>query len=100
MAQLTLQEARHLIVATDGALLLLDDETGALTTIAGFGNELPTQSGCRRGAGIIGSITRSGNGEIVSDVDIDARRVVEHTSRQRFGHCSDEQRRCTRGLTS
>src|SRR5688572_18911218 len=49
VARLTLQEARHLIVATDGALLLLDDETGALTTIAGFGDELPSLDGFRRG---------------------------------------------------
>jgi serine phosphatase RsbU (regulator of sigma subunit) len=80
VARLTIQEARHLIVATDGAILLLDDETGALTTIAGFGDELPTLSGFQRGLGILGSIATSGNGEIVNDVDNDARRIVEHTS--------------------
>ena len=31
VARLTLQQARHLIAATDGAIMLLDDETGALT---------------------------------------------------------------------
>ena len=41
VAALTLQEARHLIVATDGVLMLLDEATGALTSVAGFGDELP-----------------------------------------------------------
>ena len=80
VAQLTLQEARHLIVATDGMILLLDEETDALTRIAGFGDEFSTLNGFRRGIGIIGGIAKSGNGEIVNDVDSDARRVVEHTS--------------------
>jgi len=79
VARLTLQETRHLIVATDGAVLLLDD-SGELTTIAGFGDELPVLRGLRRGAGIIGSVAQSGNGDIVNDVDNDPRRVVEHTS--------------------
>ena len=40
VADLTLREARHLIVATDGAVMLLEDD-GALATVAGFGDELP-----------------------------------------------------------
>lgn len=80
VAQLTLQEARHLIVATDGAILLLDEESGALTTTAGFGEELPSLTGFRHGVGIIGAIAKSGIGEIVNDVDNDARRIVGQTS--------------------
>jgi serine phosphatase RsbU (regulator of sigma subunit) len=80
VARLTLQETRHLIVATDGAILLLDDKTGELATIAGFGDELPVLRGFQRGAGIIGSVAQSGSGEIVNEVDNDPRRVVEHTS--------------------
>ena len=56
VAQLTLQEARHLIVATDGAIVLLDDETGALTSAAAFGDELPGLSGLKRGTGIAGTV--------------------------------------------
>src|SRR4051812_6815017 len=41
VAQLTMQEARHLIVATDGAILLLDESTGVLTPAAVFGDEFP-----------------------------------------------------------
>ena len=80
VAQLALQEARHLIVATDGLVMLLDDDTGALTTMAAFGQELPVLGGFRRGAGIIGAVAGSGNGEIVNDVDSDARRTVDQTS--------------------
>src|SRR5215204_5809483 len=41
VAALTLQEARHLIVATDGAILLLDEGSDALNSIAAFGDEIP-----------------------------------------------------------
>ena len=50
VAQLTLQEARHLIVATDGVILLLDEATGALTSVAGFGDEMPALAGLPRAA--------------------------------------------------
>jgi hypothetical protein len=49
VAHLTLQEARHLIVATDGAILLLDEETGMLTPVAVFGDEFPRLPGLARG---------------------------------------------------
>ena len=44
VAALTLQEARQLIAGTDGAIMLLDEATGVLTTIAGFGDEWPRSS--------------------------------------------------------
>jgi len=75
VAKLTLQEARHLIVATDGAILLLDEESGALANLAAFGDELPALNGLSRGVGIIGSVVASGVGEIVNDVVGDPRRV-------------------------
>lgn len=75
VAKLTMQEARHLIVATDGAILLLDEETGALSTIAAFGDELPGVSGFTRGQGIVGTVAATGVGEIVNDVRGDPRRV-------------------------
>ncbi len=77
VANLTLQEARHLIVATDGVIMLLDEETGALTTVAGFGDELPLLPGFRRGHGILGTIVATGVGEVVNDVDADSRRITE-----------------------
>ncbi|MEP6782332.1 MAG: GAF domain-containing SpoIIE family protein phosphatase [Acidobacteriota bacterium] len=75
VAQLTLQEARHLIVATDGAILLLDDATDALVSVSAFGDELPGLSGFARGKGIPGAVAQSGVGEIVNDVLNDPRRI-------------------------
>jgi serine phosphatase RsbU (regulator of sigma subunit) len=80
VAQLTLHQARHLIVATDGIVLLLDEETGDLSTLAGFGDELPAMRGFRRGEGITGAVAASGIGEVVNDVDADARRTISHTA--------------------
>jgi serine phosphatase RsbU (regulator of sigma subunit) len=78
VARLTLQEARHLIAASHGALMLLEEESGALTTVAGFGGVLPQLSGLRRGEGIVGTITASGIAEIVNDVLAHPRHVTDN----------------------
>ena len=80
VARLTLQEARHLIVATDGLVMLLDEASGELTAVAGFGDELPSLSGFCRGRGIVGAVAASGIAEVVTDVDSDPRRITERTS--------------------
>ena len=82
VADLTLQEARHLILATDGVILLLDDDTGTLTTVAGFGDSMPLFSGFRRGVGIVGAVAETGVAEVVDDVQNDARRAVQQTAIQ------------------
>ncbi len=79
VASLTLQEARHLIAASDGAIMLLDEQTGDLATLAGFGEALPHLTGFRAGEGIIGSIVAGGNAEIVNDVAADPRRIKDGT---------------------
>ena len=80
VASLTLQQARQMIVATDGVIMLLDEDSGVLTSVAAFGDEMPVLQGFRRGHGIIGTIAQTGVGEIVNDVDLDPRRVTEHTT--------------------
>ncbi len=80
VAALTLQEARHLIVATDGVIMLLDEQTGALSSVAGFGDELTGLEGFSRGHGIVGAVAASGIGELVNDIDHDPRRVTSQTS--------------------
>jgi putative methionine-R-sulfoxide reductase with GAF domain len=79
VAQLMLSEARHLIVATDGVLALVD-ESDALVMLAGFGDELPALHGFARGVGIIGAVAASGIGEVVNDVPRDPRLVSADTS--------------------
>lgn len=73
VARLTLQEARHLIVASDGVIMLLDEDTGVLTPVAGFGDSLPSLAGVKRGDGVIGAIAATGVAEIVDDVRGDSR---------------------------
>jgi serine phosphatase RsbU (regulator of sigma subunit) len=79
VASLTLQEARHLIAASDGAIMLLEDGSIQLTTLAGFGEALPHLTGFRVGEGIVGAIAASGIAEIVNDVEADARRIKDGT---------------------
>jgi serine phosphatase RsbU (regulator of sigma subunit) len=80
VAQLTLQEARQLIDATDGTILLLDEESGALSSVASFGKEMARLSQFRRGVGIIGTVAEAGVAEVVNDVDEDPRRSVRDTT--------------------
>ena len=57
VAELTLQQARQMIVATDGVIMLLDEETGVLTTVAGVRRR---DAGARRASGgATGSSARS-----------------------------------------
>ena len=69
-----------MIVATDGVLMLLDEETGALTAVDSFGDEMAGLHGFERGRGIIGSVAATGIGEIVNDVTHDRRRLNETTT--------------------
>ena len=80
VARLTLQEARHLIVATDGTLLVLDESTGALTSVANFGEDLSLLTEFRRGVGIIGGVAGTGVAEIVNDLEADRRKAVRDTA--------------------
>ncbi len=73
VARLTLEQARQLIAATDGAVMLLDEETRAFEPVADFGVGLPCSEPYRWGEGLIGSIAASGNAEIVNDVRADPR---------------------------
>ncbi len=80
VAELTLQEARHLIAGTDGTILLLDEETGALASVASFGEEMARLSQFHRGDGIVGAVAETGVAEVVNDLDADARRAVSDTT--------------------
>jgi hypothetical protein len=64
MAAMTLQQTRHLIVATDGLILLFDENGDCLRPIASFGEEMPKLPPFARGQGIVGAVAASGIGEI------------------------------------
>jgi phosphoserine phosphatase RsbU/P len=75
VAGLTLEEARHLIAATDGAVLLLDEPTNRLHRVADFGDVYSTATGPAGTEGLFASILASGQGEIVNDVHADPRHI-------------------------
>jgi hypothetical protein len=75
VAGLTLDEARHLIAATDGAVMLVDEPTGGLHPVADFGDVYSTAGGTAWAEGLFASILASGQGEIVNDVRADPRHV-------------------------
>jgi hypothetical protein len=74
VARLTLHEARQLIEATDGALMLVD-QTGALEQIATFGEPINGSAEVTWPAGLIAAIVQGGNAEIVNDVNADRRHI-------------------------
>ena len=82
VARLTLEEARHLITATDGAIVLIDESGETLGTIAAFGGEMSALPSVEKARGILGFIASSGVAEIVNDVPVDARRIVRDTKVQ------------------
>ena len=75
VAGLTLEEARHLIAATDGAVMLVDEPTNRLDPVADFGDVYSTAHSTAWAEGLFASILASGQGEIVNDVHADPRHV-------------------------
>ncbi len=68
VAALVLAEARRLLNANSGALLLLQEGSDRLESVATFGLDRPWPAALRLGEGILGKMLRLGRGEIVNDV--------------------------------
>jgi phosphoserine phosphatase RsbU/P len=75
VARLTLDEARHLIAATDGAVMLVDEAAGTLRPVASFGEVYAADGGGAWAEGVFAAILASGQGEIVNDAHADPRHV-------------------------
>ena len=75
VAALVLEEARHLLKSSQGALLLLQD-TEVLERITGFGEADLFPAAIPLGRDIIGCIVQVGRGEIVNDVAADDRSQI------------------------
>lgn len=73
VAKLAIDEARRLITAPGGSVMLRDEQTGALETLLAFGQAYKPKTSLRPGEGIVGSVALTGKGEIVNDVWADAR---------------------------
>jgi len=73
IAGATLEQARQLIKASGGAVMLLNEVTQVLEAAATFGHGIGASEGRKLGVGIIGRIAATGNAEIVNEVGADSR---------------------------
>jgi transcriptional regulator with GAF, ATPase, and Fis domain len=73
VGQTALDEAARLITATGGWMMLLNEGQESMRLVATFGRVVQEQDRLKRGQRMIGQIIQSGKGEIVNDVQTDAR---------------------------
>lgn len=78
VAKLVIDEARRLISADSGSLMLLNKETGKFEVIAAFGQKYDTKAPIEMGQGIAGNVVLTGRGEIINEVSSDPRFVQGH----------------------
>lgn len=73
VADLVLEEARRLIRATSGSVVLWNSGSQQFQAVATFGQETEFPVAIESGKGIAGSVLATGTGEIVNDVTADPR---------------------------
>ncbi len=78
VAKLVIDEARRLISADSGSLMLLNKETGKFEVIAAFGQKHETKAPIEMGQGIAGNVVLTRRGEIINEVSSDSRFVKGH----------------------
>ena len=78
VANLVIDEARRLIKATNGSVMLMNEQTGKLDIIAAFGQENNPKVPLEIGIGIAGNVVLTGRAEIINDVSSDLRFVQGH----------------------
>lgn len=78
VAKLVLDEARRLIAASSGSVMLLNKETGKFEVISAFGQQYEPKAPLEIGQGIAGNVVLTGKGEIVNEVFSDNRFVKGH----------------------
>jgi putative methionine-R-sulfoxide reductase with GAF domain len=79
VALLALTEASSLIAATDGSVMLFNEESGKLESVATFGGASELQNRLVGVRGIIAAVVQGGKAEIVNEVASDARYVQGET---------------------
>jgi hypothetical protein len=73
VAKLIIDEVAKLIPADNISVLLLNEETGGLDSIAVLGDGNDPKFSCRSDEGIKGHVLRLGKAEIVNDLSLDSR---------------------------
>lgn len=71
--KLILDEARNLVSADNGSLMLLDEKEGCLRNVSAFGNEFSPKVKIAVGEGIAGDVMKTGRAELVNNVKMDYR---------------------------
>lgn len=71
--QIILNEARNIIQADNGSIMLYDEKSDKLTISAAFGTESDNKLTLAAGEGIAGDVLKSGLAEMVNNVAIDRR---------------------------
>jgi len=71
-----LEEAKHLVQAESGSVMILDDQE-RLHIKAAFGQEAKKKAELAMGKGIAGDVVKNARAELVNDVTIDSRFVAE-----------------------
>jgi CRP-like cAMP-binding protein len=72
---LILEEARNIISAENGSVMILDDERKTLSIRAAFGSESEPKVKLSMGNGIAGNVLKTGRAELIDKVLMDARFV-------------------------
>lgn len=70
-----LDEAKHVINADNGSIMLLDDEGQFLTIRSAFGSESETKMKLKVGEGVAGDVMKTGRAELINNVSLDGRFV-------------------------
>lgn len=73
VARLILDEAKRLVRAAAGSIMLMNEKTKELEIISALGQEYEPKTILKSGRGIAGSVILSGKAEIVNDVSSDPR---------------------------
>jgi putative methionine-R-sulfoxide reductase with GAF domain len=71
--KLVLEEAKNIISADNGSVMLLDEKEQALIITASFGKKSESTVRLTVGEGIAGNVLKSGRAELVNNVSMDAR---------------------------
>ncbi|BAY13648.1 serine phosphatase [Calothrix sp. NIES-2098] len=79
IAKLVFEEAQKLIEATDGSLILLNQDTKYLDVVFTFGTRYQPQKSVKSEEDIVGSVVHTGRAEIVNNVLSDPRYLERET---------------------
>jgi CRP-like cAMP-binding protein len=71
--KIILEEAKNVIIADNGSIMLIDDNGKSLSIKAAFGTKSDTKMKFTLGEGIAGDVLRTGKAELVNNVSMDSR---------------------------